>query len=399
MSGTTSPTAAYVDATGIHAPTFADILSYLQTQYQAIYGADVYLGNDSQDGQLLAIFALAISDTNAACIAAYNNFSPATAQGAGLSSAVKINGLKREVPSNSQADLAIGGTVGTTIVNGVVADTQNQRWLLPASVTIPTAGTITVTATAAVAGALNAPAGTITRIATPTLGWQTVTNPYPATPGAPVESDAAMRLRQSVSTALPSRTVLDGIIGAVASLPGVTEYAGYENDTNSTDSNGLVAHSLAIVVQGGDDIEIAQTILEKKTPGAYTNGTTRETVNDYYGNPHDIGFYRPTQIEITVAIALKALTGYTSVIGDEIVQAVVAYINALAIGDDVYTTQLYPPAYLCNVPGVAPGDSQTYDITSIQICQTGGTLGTANVVIGFTETAFCQTSDVTLTVS
>ena len=40
MSGTfqvLSPTACYVDATGIHAPTFAEILSYLQLQMQDIY--------------------------------------------------------------------------------------------------------------------------------------------------------------------------------------------------------------------------------------------------------------------------------------------------------------------------------------------------------------------------
>jgi len=48
-------TAATIDATGISAPSYEDILEYLRAQYQGIYGADVYLGNDSKDGQFLGI--------------------------------------------------------------------------------------------------------------------------------------------------------------------------------------------------------------------------------------------------------------------------------------------------------------------------------------------------------
>ena len=44
-----------VDASGFHYPDYAAILSQLKTEYQAIYGADVYLEADSQDGQWLAV--------------------------------------------------------------------------------------------------------------------------------------------------------------------------------------------------------------------------------------------------------------------------------------------------------------------------------------------------------
>jgi len=122
MSGSSqlSPTAAYVDATGIHAPTFTDIQAFLVSQYQAIYGADIETDPSTQDGQLIGIFALAMSDVNAACVAVYNSFSPSTAQGIGLSSMVKINGLTRRVPSNSTAPMLIVGVTGTVIANGIV---------------------------------------------------------------------------------------------------------------------------------------------------------------------------------------------------------------------------------------------------------------------------------------
>lgn len=174
-------TAPTIDEYGITAPDYQEVLDYLQTQYRAIFGADVYLSADSQDGQFLAIVAAAINDSNAAAIAIYNAFSPATAQGEGLSSVVKINGISRLVASNSTATVTIGGTVGTTINNGEISDGTNT-WLLPPTVTIPSAGEIAVTATAKDAGAISAQAGTLTQISTPVYWWATVTNATAATP-------------------------------------------------------------------------------------------------------------------------------------------------------------------------------------------------------------------------
>ena len=222
MSGSVpvSPTAAYVDLTGIHAPTFAEVRDFLVTQFQAIYGTDIVVDESTQDGQLIGVFALAIADANAACIQVYNEFSPSTAQGAGLSSMVKINGIARSLPSNSMVPLMITGQTGTVILNGVAMDAASQRWNLPPSVVIPPGGQILVTGTADTPGAIHALPGTIVRIATVTLGWQEVINPNAATPGAPVESDAQLRIRQTTSTALPSQTILSGIVGAVLAVPG-----------------------------------------------------------------------------------------------------------------------------------------------------------------------------------
>src|SRR6185503_1528966 len=121
-------------------------LAYLTAQYQAIFGADAYLGSDSQDGQLLAIFAAAINDCNAACVASYNSRSPSTAQGAGLDAAVKINGLLRNGATASTVVLTIVGVAGTVITNGVAGDSNGNSWALPTSVTIPGGGSISVAA-------------------------------------------------------------------------------------------------------------------------------------------------------------------------------------------------------------------------------------------------------------
>ena len=384
----------YVDATGFHYPDYPTVLQYLTDEYKAIYGADTYLAPDSQDGQWLAIQALAIFDTMQVAAAVYSSFSPLTAQADALSRNVKINGIRRRAATYSTADLLIIGTAGTVIANGQAEDTLSQKWNLPASVTIPPGGSVTVTATAVDIGDITAAANTINKIATPTLGWQSVDNVAAATVGDPVETDAELRRRQTFSTALPSLTVLDGTIGAVASVPGVTRFRGYENDSDVTDANGIPAHSIAIVAEGGDQQAIGDAIAIKKTPGTGTYGTTTVTTYDQYGLPNLINFFRPTPATIGVEVTIQALTGYTTGFADLIAAAVAASIQALEIGDDVLITKLYVPA---NLPGQAAG--ATFDITQLRIKKNAGAFGTSNLTLAFNEVAECDPAvDVTVIV-
>ncbi|WP_187181817.1 baseplate J/gp47 family protein [Serratia marcescens] len=385
--------AAKVTASGISAPDYQTILKTLTGYFQQIYGDDVYLDPDSKDGQMVSIYARGIHDANNSAIAVYNSFSPATAQGRGLASNVKINGIAVTPASRSTADVRIVGQVGTLITNGTVRDSNGISWSLPASVVIGIDGAVTVTATCQIDGAVVAPAGSITEIGTPTRGWQSVTNPAAATAGRKVETDAELRQRQSKSVAIPSLTVLDGIMGAVATLDGVERYRGYENDTSVEDANGLPPHSISLVVAGGDAAAIAKTIATKKTPGGGTYGTTTISVTDKYGIVHPISFFRPTSVDIFARVEIKALQGYTSAVGEEIRTAVAAYINEIEIGDPVYLTRLFLPA---NLNGSA--DSATFDITDLQIGTSPGSLAPANVIIGFNAAAACSPDNIVVVV-
>ncbi len=354
----------YIDSTGYHYADYPSFLSYVTTAYQGIYGEDVYLGSDSQDGQWLAIVAQALYDSAALGASIYNSFSPSTAQGIGLSRVVKINGLTRQSSSNSTVELVIVGTAFTTLTNCSAIDSLNQIWNLPASVTIPYSGTITVTATAASSGAIQAQPDTITGINTPTQGWQSVNNPSAATVGSGVESDAALRNRQAVSTSIPAQTVFDATIGAVSNVPGVVALAPYENDTGSTDSNGLPGHSISLVVEGGTDTEIAQTILDYKTPGTQTYGTTSVPLVDPKGVPITINFFRPNISQIAVQVTLTPLSSWVSSNETIIANAVAAYINSVPIGGIIVITQIIVAAY---VPGTIAAGS--FNIESISIAQ------------------------------
>jgi len=390
-----SLTAPTIDANGISSPSYAEILDYLQTQFKAIYGQDLYLGNDSQDGQFLAIIASAINDSNAAAVAVYNSFSPATGQGNGLSSNVKINGISRLVASASTVDLRIVGQVGAVITNGIASDANGQNsWLLPATVTIPLAGEITVTATSAEVGAITAQSNTITKIKTPTFGWQSVNNPTDAVPGNPVETDAELRARQALSVAVPSQTIFEGIVGSVANIVGVTRIKGYENDTDTADANGIPAHSIAIIAEGGDAQTIFETIAEKKTPGTGTFGTLSQTVIDAVNSVHIVKFSRPTILDIKVAMTIAPLTGYSASVLPKIKAAINEFINALEIGEDLLYSKIYVPANLNNsVLG------ETYNITALTIAVGAGAPGASNIVVAYNEAAQIIDADIVITVA
>jgi len=381
----------YIDDTGYHYADYPAFLSWLQGSYRAIYGADVYLEADSQDGQFLAIMAKAFYDTAALGGSVFNSFSPVTAQGVGLSRQVKINGIARQASSKSTADLTVVGQPSTVISGGIAQDVLDQKWDLP-DLVIPGGGSIIVTATAQEFGDINAEAATINKIFTPTLGWQTVNNVNPATPGAPVESDAELRVRQAESTAIPSLTVLDGTVGGVSNVPGVQKTKGYENDTNSTDGNGIPAHSICIVVLGGDSVAIAEQIALHKTPGTGTFGDTTELVYDAHGMPLNIKFERPTIVTIGVKITIAVDQFWSNDFIPLIEAAVAAQINSLEIGETVLITKLFAPAYLIGTP-----EGGTYDIIELEIKKNADPYDVINIPLDFDEYAFCD-ADVDVTV-
>ncbi|BDH45769.1 hypothetical protein TUM12370_18130 [Salmonella enterica subsp. enterica serovar Choleraesuis] len=388
---------ATVNAQGISAPDYQTILSTLTDYFRQIYGADAYLEPDSKDGQMVALVALAIHDANNTAQAVYRSFSPTTALSEALTSNVRINGIARKPAVNSTVDLVLTGTVGTTINNGSVRDANNVIWDLPEAVIIGVDGQAEATATCRTAGPVAAVVGSISQINTPTRGWISVTNATAAAPGRDAETDAQLRTRQRQSVALPSLTPFDGLDGAIASVNGVTRHKLYENDTGDVDDNGLPAHSISAIVEGGDVTEIAQTIRGKKSPGVSTFGNTAVTVNDAYGNPRTINFSRPVSVQIYVEIALRAFVGYTNPIGEGIKKSMSDYISGLDIGDDVLLSRLYSPANL--TAGADNSESRYYDVLSIKIGTSASAVSVGNITVDYDELPVCNIGNVKLTVT
>lgn len=384
----------YIDNTGMHIPTYSEIRDDLIQQMKSIFGEDIYIDEDSKDYQQISIFAKKIFDTNALGLLVYNNRTPNTAIGVGLDNLCALVGITRKPATYSTVQLTITGNAGTTITNGKATD-GIYTWNLPASVTIPDNGTIVVEATCDVSGSITAAANTINTIATPTFGWLSVTNTYVAFTGVDVETDAELRGRYANATYQPSKTVLDGLFENIEALEGVTRAKIYENDTNEVDSNGLPAHSITAVVEGGDDKDIATAIYFKKTPGCYTNGTTSIVLNTLSGNEATIRFYRPTNVNVSVKISIKQLSGYNSAYADEIKEAVYNYLANLDIAETVYRSIIWSVA----VQTMASINSPTFSVLGVQLASGEQQFADQDITMTFNQVASIDKQNIQVVVS
>ena len=386
--------APYIDTTGIHVPTYEDIRDDLIASMKQIFGQDIYLDDDSQDYQQISIFAKKIFDTNSLAVLVYNNRTANTAIGTGLDNLCALVGIKRKPATYSMCQLTINGEPGIVINNGQASDGTNL-WDLPETVTIPDNGIITVDATSHEKGYVAALPNTINIVVTPVYGWLGVTNTYQANPGNDAETDASLRARYAISTQAPADSIFESLLASLKQVAGVTKVKGYENDTGNVDSNGLPAHSVTFVVEGGDNTDIATEIYYKKTPGCYTNGTTAVNLISPAGNITVIRFYRPTYKTVYVKVFVKKLTGYNDNYATDIKNAIVDYISSLDLAETVYRSILWSVA-IGQMGSIA---SPEYSVTDIQTSTDGSSYSQADVSMLFNESAFTEAANVVVEVS
>ncbi len=86
----------YIDAFGIHLPTYEDRLQDLCSAYRTIFGQEAELDPAVPDYQLLSVFAKALDDTSALVLQAYNSRNPAYASGQALDLLLPQYGIARE---------------------------------------------------------------------------------------------------------------------------------------------------------------------------------------------------------------------------------------------------------------------------------------------------------------
>lgn len=388
--------APYIDATGMHIPTYTDIRDDLISKMKEIFGNDIYIDEDSQDYQQISIFAKKIFDTNALALLTYNNRTVNTAIGVGLDNLCAIAGIVRKAATYSTVQLTLTGAPTTVITSGKASDKGDEHiWNLPDSVVIPESGTITVEATCNDAGDITVSSNTITKIITPVFGWYSVVNNFNGSGGTNEETDAELRGRYALATAAPSETVFESIIASVSAVEGVKRIRAYENDTGTANSLGHPAHSITLVVEGGDDTDVATEIYLKKTPGCYTNGTTSVDIVSLSGNTTKISFYRPTYKTVYVKVSLKKLSSYNDEYANDIKKAIVDYINNLEIAETVYRSVLW---------SIATGQmksiqSPSFSVLNVQTSTDGVSYTDTDISVLFNEASQIDLDKVTVEVS
>jgi hypothetical protein len=149
-------------------------------------------------------------------------------------------------------------------------------------------------------------------------GFTEVTNLLAPVYGRKQESDIELRQSYLAKSALRSNTMIESIVGELLNnVENVESASGYENDADETDERGLPPHSIEIIVEGGDDNEIAEAILKRKAAGIQTYGNVEVAVPGNYGDTIPIRFNRPDYLYTWLKVVLhgdatKLPTNYVS---------------------------------------------------------------------------------------
>lgn len=269
---------------GLQLATATELLEDLETKMKSIYGEDIVLDSSTPDGQWLNILVQKGVDVRGLISQLYNSFNPNNTQGALLDQRCAINNVYRKAGTFTTVNVNV--TVNTTVtlqgldsnynsIDGTgytIQDDAGNRFILANTQTL-TAGTASILFRAETMGEVIVLPNTITTPVTIVLGVVSVNNPTVASfVGSDEETDANLKARRRQSVALGSFGYLNGLQAALLQLDGVSDAKVYENDTNVTDSDGIPAHSIWVVMDGGDADDVANTIYSKKTPGCGMRG-------------------------------------------------------------------------------------------------------------------------------
>ncbi|MCK9802082.1 baseplate J/gp47 family protein [Pseudomonas sp. MAFF 302030] len=346
---------------------------------------------------------------------AYNSKDPNKAKGNDLDIVCSLTGTIRSGGSRSNTPLTLIATPGTVIPAGnrFESITTGSRWATDQTVTADSLGSATVNATCTVVGPTQADAGTITRIVDVVAGLSSVTNSAPATPGSDGQRDEQLRVTRATAVGRPGNNQTDSMIGELFSVDGVRRVKVYENDTDSSavsadNPYGLPRHSIAPIIDGGTDDDVAMAIYLKKNPGAtlYQPGTPFEvdvTSPKYPTNKKLIRASRPIYVDMIPVIHVvndgtlppnadqlikEAMMEYAA--GDLIPADVGFKIDGFDIGETVPFSTIFTPV---NKVIGAYGDSYV-DLPSSSL---NG--GQTNVSIAYNQMSRWTESNITVVIT
>lgn len=295
-----------IDTNGLQLPTLQEIIDYWTLQLQSIYGENINLEQNTPDGQLLNILAQQQIEFNEILTYIYNSFDPQVAEGRALDRDVAYNGIQRKAGTYTIVPITVNCNQ-TVNLQGLdnnytdpagtgftVSDSNGNNYILISSIEVQ-AGNSILEFRAQNIGEIQPVLNSINIISTPQLGVVSVNNASaPVQVGNDEENDYILRNRFNNSFTLGGAGDFDTIISGIYSLDGVTNINGENNVTNTISAAGTPAHSVWLIVQGGDTDDIAQTIKSTISTGCGMRGEVSVGINNNLGSVDYYKFDRPS---------------------------------------------------------------------------------------------------------
>lgn len=270
-------------STGLQTKTRAELLAEYTAALQGVYGIGINLDPDSPDGQELNIRIQAVLDILDLITQVYNSFDPDSAIGATLDMRVAINGIERKAGTYTITYITITTSKALTLYGldqdiepvYTVSDNAGNKWFLITSTPIAVAGDSVLSFRAEKPGKVYTTPNTITVPVTIVLGVTAINNPSSySSLGIDEESDVELKIRRRKSVSLASQGYLASLEAALNDINGLSTAIIYENDTASTDSDGIPSHSIWVIVGGvANNSDIASAIYKKRNSGCGMKGS------------------------------------------------------------------------------------------------------------------------------
>lgn len=197
-------------------------------------------------------------------------------------------------------------------------------------------------------GAVNSPVGTITQIIDTVTGLDSVNNDIPVSVGKNADTDETLRQRWSSSLYNRGSANIQAVRSRVLECIGVNKVMVIENVGDVTDEDGLLPHSIEVIVSGGNNDDIANAIYLSKSGGIQTNGSEVVEIRDTITNKtYPIHFNRPSNKPIWVKVEVYDYSEevWSGANVTKIKNAIVEHGNMLSFGENVIVQRFYGPIY------------------------------------------------------
>lgn len=302
---------------------------------KSIYGNDINVDSNSPDGQLVGVLAQVAVD-NLELVAQVNAaMDPDLAVGSILDQRCAINGVFRLGATYTSVMITI--TVDRTVAligldtseatAFTIADSAGTKYYLVKGDTFTT-GAHTVEFRSAEAGANNPAPNTITSMQSVIAGVVSVTNAAAAfTVGRDKESDDSLRSRRQRSVSLPSNGFLAGMTAGLLNTKGVTDAIVYENITNADDVDGVPAHGIWCIVDGGADQDVGNSIYVKRNAGVGMKGDEEVAITQVNGLQAIVKFDRSEAEDLYIDLTISTIYGGATADADYIRQQLLARLS------------------------------------------------------------------------
>ena len=379
---------ARVTDTGVESTTLSQYGGQLASALRRALGNDLDLSDETPQGQLIGVLAVALTEVDEAIVAAANAMSLTHAAGRQLDDLGSLLGIRRHQAARSTVTVTMSGTAGTVIPTGFRVSDGNNQFELTASVTVGAGGTVDADARALEYGAVEAAAGSIDTLVTQLAGLTSVTNAAAATPGRLRERDFDYRQRYRSRVGRNASGTLEAIRAAVSAVSGVERLVIFENPTASSvtfRSRTIRAHSFLAVVDGGATADVAAAIERSKPFGIESSGSVATTVNG-----ETIRFNRVTAVPISVTVSTDAGPGFPADGVSRMQNELVAFVGRLGIGVGLESANtLYGPLY--SVPN--------HTVSSVAAARVTGMDGIQQGDIPADNVLTLDVEDITITLS